>query len=257
MHVSCFRIVSIGIVAENKLLSSHQIKVTPTETLTMLDGEIKAIPTPVETTATDSAGKQQAERVISDITVTATWYPHGATNRRTPPDVRRGERVFLWQAADADKYYWSTSGMDDHLRKLETVVLTFSATPIEAADSLHPDNCYFMEVSTHKKLVTFQTSKANGEPFGYTMQFNAAEGAVTLADDVGNYFELDSAETKLTLQNADGTRLSLDRQNILGHAPKNIDLTAGSMFKVSVGGSVFTMTPGGTTLKTPSFSGEQ
>ena len=126
----------------------------------------------------------------------------------------RGERVLLWRYADTDQYYWTTLGMDDYLRKLETVVYAFSDTKDESVKVLTPDNAYYLEISTHKKLVTFSTAKSDGEPYAYTFQFDTAAGRVTLADDVGNYMELDSKNTSITLENADDSKVVLDRKVI-------------------------------------------
>jgi hypothetical protein len=147
--------------------------------------------------------------------------------------------------------------MDSNLRKLETVIYSFSGTSNESVDSTDPNNCYYLEVSTHSGQITLHTSDKNGEPFKYTFQFNTKEGVVTLADDVGNYFEFDSKSTKLTLKNKDGTWVSLDRKDILGYAPKNIDLKAESRIKLTCGSSELTLLPGETILQTPKFSGKQ
>src|ERR1700690_1198965 len=100
MEATCFKIVSIGIVAENKVMSSKEVDCVPIESMNMLDGEIKSNPTTVETTGVDSSGKNFSTKAIVDGTVKATWLPFGS-NRASAPDVRRGERVYLWQGANA------------------------------------------------------------------------------------------------------------------------------------------------------------
>lgn len=246
MDATVFRIVSIGIVAENKAMFAKEVDVTPIESMSMLDGEIKSNPTAVESEGVDAHGKSFATRATVDSTVTATWLPWGS-NRVTPPDVRRGERVYLWQSADADKYYWTSSGLDDRLRKLETAIFAFSASSNETDSGIDVDKCYFIEISTHQKLITLKTSSANGEPNEYTFQFNTGEGVVTLADDVGNYFELDSQERKLTLQNQDQSHVILDKTKI---SIKAIDEVA-----IDVGATQVSLTPAGTIWKTPKFDG--
>ena len=255
--MSQFRVVSMGLVAENKKLSSKDILVTPIEDLSFLDGEILSNPEDTEVSFVDANEKTFNDKIKTDNTLTATWLALCSTNRRTAPDVRRGERVLIWQAADSDKYYWTSCGQDDHLRKLETVIYTFSDTTDESKDSTALDCCYYLEVSTHNKQVTFHTASANGEPFEYTFQFNTAEGVVTLADDVGNFIEFDSAETKITAKNRMGTFFSLDKKNIIGHAEDKILLDAPNMFRLTVGGSFLQMTPGETILKTPKFTGQR
>lgn len=255
MEVSQLNIYSIGYVAQNKQLSSKIILVTPIEALPMLDGEVKANPTEVEAKGQNADGKSYTVKVNVDNAVEAEWLAIASPNRSTPPDVRRGERVILWRYGDEDKYYWSSTNLDENLRRLETAVWRFSGTTDEGVKELNEKNSYYLEVSTHRKAITLSTSKANGEPYGYVAQFNTDIGCFTVSDDVGNYFELDSQDTKLTLKNMDGTSLSLDKRNILLNAPDNIDAKAGKMIRLSVGGSVLTMTPGSTTLKTPNFIG--
>ncbi|MNQ14365.1 hypothetical protein D3C85_273140 [compost metagenome] len=252
MEATCFKIVSLGIVAENKVMQNadgswcKEIHATPIESQSMLDGEIKSNPEAVEVQGVDNSGQNFSSKAIVDSTVVATWLPFGS-NRVTAPDVRRGERVYLWQAADDDKYYWTIAGLDGHLRKLETVIFAFSASKDEGSSGLDIDKCYFIEVSTHSKAITLQTSSANGEPFEYTFQFNTAEGAVTLADDVGNYFELDSEAKKLTLKNQDNSHVILDKTKI--------NIKATDEVVIDVGATHVTMTPSGTIWKTPKFDG--
>lgn len=257
MESSGFDFYSIGYVAENKKMGSKTIKVTPIETIPTVDGELKSSPTPFEDSGTDSSGNSYTVKVSSDNAVDADWLPFG-TNRMTAPDVRRGMRVMLWRYGDAEKLYWTDLGLDSHLYRLETVLFCLSGTTDEGTKALDPDNSYYLEASSHNQSITLRTSQKNGEFTRYLFQFNLKDGAVTLADDLGNFFELDSAETKLTLENAEGTMVSLDKMNILAKAPDNIDLKAGKMFRVDVGGSsILTMTPGGTTLKTPTFAGDK
>lgn len=243
---SCFRIVSIGLVAENKGLNSKVISATPIESLNLSDGELRSKPVSMESKGVDQRGVNYGTNISVDNVVEATWLPFGS-NRSTAPDVRRGMRVYLWASQDADKYYWTSAGLDDRLMKLETVVWAFSATIDEAVDSTSFGNCYFLEMSTHNKSVTFQTSTANNEPFAYTMQFNTAEGVVVLQDDVGNMFEMDSAEKRLSLHNASNSKIDVDKGKIKIVAPEEVS--------IEVGGTKMVWTPGGTTLKTPKFDG--
>lgn len=245
---STFRVVSIGWVAENKLLSSKDILVSPGEVLPLLNGELRSEPTKIETAGEDSSGGAYQTSLVTDNNYIATWLPLGETNRRSAPDVRRGERVLIWQAADSDKYYWTSNGQDDILRKLETVIYTFSDTPDETKDSTAFENCYSLEISTHSKQVTFTTAKANGEPFIFQFQFNTADGIVYLKDDVGNYFEFNTAKTFMRLQNNQNSHILMDK--------KIIDIHCDEMYRLTVGGSSeFKMVPGHTWLRTPQFDG--
>lgn len=223
---SALKFYSLAIVANNKALSSKIIQATPIEELTMLDGEIASIPIDHETEGLDAQGNTYSTKVKTDIAVEAEWLPMRGSNRRTPPDVRRGERVILWKYADVETLYWTSLGLDDHLRKLETAIYTFSGTADEDVDSLAPENCYSVEISTHTGQITLRTSKANDEFCVYALQINTKSGRVLLIDDIGNEFEFDSKNTLISFTNADKTTWQLDKQKIYGYAPDSITLKA-------------------------------
>lgn len=221
---SLLHFYSIGIVAANKVMSSNDIMVTPYEHLAMLDGEITTNPQPTTAQGVDASGKSYSTQVILDNAIEATWYDSAGSNRSTSPDVRRGERVKIWRYGDVDKFYWTTMGMDNHLRKLETVRHTFSGTTDESQEKLTPENSYYHEVSSHNGIVTMSTSKANGEAAAYTAQIDAKNGFVHVQDDAGQVFELDTKNRKMTMVNADGSIVQVNKQNILFQCSDTITL---------------------------------
>lgn len=222
---SGFRIYSIGRAAENKPLSSHELEIMPIEKLGYSDGEINETHTTQTAKGVDADGNTYETKVSSSNAIKATWLPIGS-NRSTAPDVRRGERVLIWQYGTVDQYYWTAMGLDDTLRRLETVVYVFSGTKDESVKKLTPDNSYYIEVSTHTKQVTLSTSKANGEPFGYIMQLNTDQGVFTLTDDEGNYIQLDSKERVIKAANTDQCSLELNKRNLSINVPDTFTLDA-------------------------------
>lgn len=208
--VSKLRFYSIGIVAANKPLNSKNVEVLPTEELPMMDGYLDDNLDSYTAKGTDASGKNYNAKLKMANTISAQWLPFCDSQRLTAPDVRRGESVVIYQFGDADKFYWTTLKNDNKLRKLETVIWAFSATTKET-DDLTAQTSYFFEVSTHKKLVTFHTSQANGEPFGYDVQINAADGILTVMDTAGNKFILNSPATQLRLENASGSFLDITK----------------------------------------------
>lgn len=258
--VSMFRCVAIGVAAENKKLKSAELMVSPHEKLPFMDGEIVDRVDDLEYDVVDSSGKAQGGVAFVSNNLPATWLPD--TNRRTAPDVQRGEMVYLWQMAGNDKYYWSSMGKDDKLRRLETVVIGISANPDPDADGTDPANMYFIEISSHAKTITLSTSQRNGEFCTYDFQFDLGNGKVVLQDNIGNSALFDSKNTHMKLLNRMGTFIEMDQKDINGQAPNNISLKATNNVDVKAkkitldgGGSVFTLQAGGTTLKTPSFKG--
>lgn len=222
---------SVGQVANNKSLGSSTISVTPIEKLTMLDGELVSNPVDQETTGTDAMGKTYQTKIKTDSAIEATWLPF-KSNRLTAPDVRRGERVIIWKAGDTNKFYWTETGWDDHLRKLETVVFQISATQDETADSTSKENSYYLYVSSHTKNITLKTSKVNGEYCSYAFQFNLEDGMVTLTDDVGNEFSMDSKNTILFLKNTSESFLKLEKEVITISSNDSINALAKNLVYV-------------------------
>lgn len=209
--VSKLRFYSIGVVASNKPLKSKEIEVWPSEELPMTNGFLDDQTEKLTAEGTDASGKSYNAKVQMGSTIKAEWLPFCDSQRLTAPDVRRGESVVIYQFGDADKYYWTTLKNDNKLRKLETVIWAFSATKNED-DAMTDETSYFLEVSTHKKMVTFHTSQANGEKFGYDIQINADKSLLIVTDTAGNKFVLNSAETKLRLENASGSYLDITKQ---------------------------------------------
>lgn len=211
---SKLQIYSWGVAAENKPLNTNKLKVVPTEAMSLSDGELRSSPEVLTTTGTNADGTPYDVPVVTDQAVEALWLPLAEGNRFTAPDIRRGERVILWKFADMDRFFWTPAGLDNQYRRLETAVFAFSAVANEGQDATHPENCYFLEVSTHQKTVTFQTSNKNGEACRFIVQFNADEGKFILSDDAGNEIELDSLNNYIQLINGDKTEVVLDRRSV-------------------------------------------
>jgi len=212
-EISKLNVYSIGVVAANKELSSKDIEVTPIEDAPMTNGEVTDAGQKFTAKSTDTNDAAYQSEVPTSNTVKATWLPLGSTNRITAPDVRRGEKVILYRFADQDKFWWVTMEDDIRLRKLETVVFAIAGTRVEA-DEPTADNTYFMEWSTHKKLIHIHTSKADGEPFAYDVQINAKDGMIVIQDDDGNAFSLDSRERTWLLVNKDQSKIEVNKTKI-------------------------------------------
>ena len=239
--------VSIGTAAENKPLTSTQLNVVAHELLPALDGYLSVNPETVTGEGKRPDGSDYQTSVQSDVVITATWLPYGS-NRVTPPDIRRGERVMLYRVADTDQYYWRDLGLDASFRRLESVIFAWNANPSIADSGFDPDNAYYFEVSTHNKSITMGTSKANGEPFAYTLQFDTAEGSVTLSDDIGTFVQLNSAEKQIVLMNAAQSYFNMHDKNLSISVLGDIDIKAGKSIKMESGTS--TEHKAGTTFTT-------
>lgn len=255
---SGYYIYSIGIVAQNKHLDSDFVQILPIEVTPYVDGELDSNPEKMDAEGKDKYGEDYKVTINKDEAVTAEWLRISHTNRRTSPDVRRGERVLLYRHSDSERLYWDSMGMDDHLRRLETVIYSWSATPREEDDATLPQHSYSLEICTHTKQVTFMTEKdpsegggGDGEPYKYTFQFNTGYGSVVLTDHVGNFFELDSPETCWTIYNIRGTYTRWDKDDIIAFAPGEINAEAIKRIFMKCGSSTIEMLPSEINVNSP------
>lgn len=213
--------VSLGKVAAHKVLNSVFIEVYPMEENPIVSNELTDKQAEYKATVSNKAGATSESTVATSATWKAQWLPIGDANRQTAPDVRRNELVMIYKFADMDGYYWATLASDLNFRKLETVVWAFSATKQEDAEP-SPDNCYFIEISTHKGLMHVHTTTANGEYCGYDIQLNTKEGKFVFTDTVGNELLIDSAEEQFLFKNASGSVIDLHKLSLLMSVADNV-----------------------------------
>lgn len=237
MFESKFRVVSIGIAAENKKLESYELPIAPIEMFPLVDGELMESLDETDVSGANQADIEYTVKIRTSSTLTATWLQLGS-NRVTAPDVRRGERVKVWQYGDSDKYYWTPMGMDDEQRRLETVIWAWSATPDIEEELEISKNMYSVEVSSHGKHITLHTTRANGEPFEYTMQLNTKDGLFFLTDQDGNSVQLNSAERIIKAINSDKSEITIDKTKIRAYAKDEIKARSDDHMEASAGGNL-------------------
>lgn len=257
MRSSKFRIVSVGLVSEPaKKENRNEILVYPIELLPELNGELTPNSATVVSDGVDSLDIPYSASVKVGNYIKARWLSM-STNRVTPPDVKRGEQVLLWAFADEDKYYWTSLGRDDNLRRLENVVYAYSdISDPESNEALTIDNCYTVMVSTKDKHVSVKTVKVDGEPFEYLLQLNTKDGILIVRDEVGNYITMYSDKETIEVGNRSKSKVTLAKKNIKLKAPRDIDLnadndlifTAGRNVSLKAGGSISVDSGGGATF---------
>lgn len=251
---SMLNLYSYGRVAANKPLTANgkpcmTIEVTPVESLTMLDGEITDnISTDIQK-GIDADGASFESTTSNSATVTARWLPF-SSNRRTAPDVRRGEKVCIWKYADDDRYYWSSLEYEDHLRKLETIIWSISDTQDEGAEP-SDQNTYFLVWSTHSKLIQLHTSTSDGEAVGYDFIFNTKESTVQLTDTMDNTFFLDSLARRLVLRTGSDAYIDLNDTDLNINVPGNMTTIVGGSMSFKSGGGTSLDAGGGFITKAP------
>lgn len=201
MEISQFHFHSFGKVAANKPRNSNYIEAAAVETFSMMGGEMTDNVEKIETSGQDSIGKNYVGSVTTKPTLTCRWLPMSNSNQVTAPDVRRNEEVIIYRFADTEYYFWTTFS-NNVIRKLETMALWFSGTPVEGEGEdkkRTADNGYFFELSTHEKHVIFSTSDKNGEVCRYYMQFDPGRGNFTVKDNLGQEIEFDSVAGKINV----------------------------------------------------------
>jgi hypothetical protein len=224
--------VMIGIVVEDKPLDSRRVKVYLREFTPFAGGEIKDNTRTETYTVANEKGEAVSGNVKTSNTIVADYFGL-ATNSTFPPDVVKGEQVYVFKYGDEDKYYWMSAGRDDNLRKTE--IVRWTASNSEASNKeLSEDNTYFVEIDTKVgKRIRMHTSKSSGESFGYDIVIDAQAGFVKIADDSGNSIELESAKKRVSLRNPSGSVINLEDKNITLIAPDNIVLKAGKQLVIN------------------------
>lgn len=240
-QISVFKLFSIGQVTKPKARDSRHIQVLALESASGTDGEVTHAPLEQIFKGVETDGSEYQVKSISTRDMECEWFP-GETNQVTPPDVERGELVLVYRLADTDQYFWTSMGMRNHLRTLESVILMYGATPNAAGNGLDFTNCYYQQWSPLDGHITIGTSQANGEKFKYTIQVNTKSSFIALADDVGNYAEINSAESRVMIRNVNDSYFRAEKQIIDVKADKEINLTCG--------GSTIKMTPESIKTKT-------
>ena len=221
--ISKLRFYSYATVAANKVLSSDLIEAVPHEQNPLNDGELTDHIEEVKGKGVDKDDANFDVTLDSTASIKARWLSFTDTNRMTPPDVRRGEEVVIWQFGDTDQYWWSTLHQDRKIRRLETVIYGFSNNSKENIENSH-DSMYWLELSTHKKVVRFHTAKNDGEPFTYDIQIDTKKGNITIEDDDGNYIFLDSKERHIKLRNKDDSFVEMNKKIINMSSVEEINL---------------------------------
>lgn len=216
---------TFGLVAENKPLSTNSILVWPIQQAPWLQGAIKANPQTLEIEGVDNKGVPVKVKVNTDVVLEADWRPTDS-NWTTAPDVQRGEIVELIRYADQNKYYWRERGDQIKLRRGETKRLMVSANLSANGEEPTPETHYMIEISGHGKGITISTSEANGEVAGYHININAGGGMIDVGDNVGQNITLVTKEKSVSMRNADGTLVEINKKDIMMYAEEDIGLNA-------------------------------
>lgn len=217
--------MSFGIVAVDKEHMSRTAKIYPEEILPAHTPILEAKEIQNNTKTIDR------ETTISDSVTTKNYieadYLDLFSNRVHPPDIRKGEQVILIQFTNSEKYWWFSTGRDDHLRRCERVRLAVS-DDTRYQKELNDENTYYFEMDTlHKKQVTISTSRSDNEKHRYMIRIDPKESTIFMCDDDDNEFRINTEDKQVYMRNSDGCLVELDKKNVTIIATEDLILKAG------------------------------
>lgn len=209
INESLLKPISIGYVANNKLRNTIDIDVILAETTPFVSGELVSGVTQLSVDGTAPNGDAQTFTIQTTNAIRAEWLGDG-TNRISAPDVRRGEKVQIFQYSNIDKYYWQTITQPGvNVRKKETIIEAISNTTDETQTQLTAENSWYKEFSTHDKRMTIKTNKSDGEKWAYTLQLDVGSGNLVFADDTGMFVQVNSEDETIELGTTSGGLVKL------------------------------------------------
>jgi len=222
-RLSELKLYSLGIVRTTKERNSDIVDIIPIEHLTLLDGDLQSEKQNIKhvNQLPDKNGVIDKIEVNSDNYLKATWLPFGHSNRITSPDVVQGETVVIFRYSDTDEYYWTTIFREPSIRRLEDVVYAFGDIK-DGNDAYDLNSSYYLRINTFDKFIRLRTSKTNSERFIYDVTIDTDNSIVTLTDDVGNSFKLESDINKITVTTNEDIELNTTRVTI--NASEKVDI---------------------------------
>lgn len=239
-------------VVENHIPSDgNKIRFLITELVPQVNGHLRNNPVPLRRTYKDARGRTYTSRGTHNNNFTAEYWSTD-TFRKTPPNVNRGERIYVWQKADSDDWWWEPVNHDSQSkRRLETVTQSVNADkPTGKNPNKHDaENTYYQEMSSQNKTWTVATSKANDEYAAYMIQINAGGGSIVLKDDLGNSIELNSKEKKIWIRNECQTEITCIENNIFINCNEQYDKKIGKDNNTNIGGNYNIVVNGNTKLE--------
>lgn len=204
---SQLRFTSLGIVAADKNENSKFISVHLSEHLPFYEGDVTNDITNIEFKGKDHHGKEYKHTLQKGMTVKAEW--KGSPNRITSPNVRKGETVEIYELGGENRFFWAETANNNHLRRAEAVTWAFNAsgTPVDSDEPPTASNHYTATIDGKDGHITLATSLANKEKAQYVMQMHGKEGHLSMSDNKGNLFQIDSADGTVTIKNGSGSKV--------------------------------------------------
>ena len=227
IDMSKLKVFGMGIVVKDKPKFSDEVEVYIPEQMPYVSGKIADAKIEHKRTMVDSKGSEKTYEAEAVYTITASWLPDGNDNQITAPDVYKNETVKVFRFGDSDKFFWKTSFREPKLRKQETVATMYSNQK-DPKEEFDKNSSYWTQVDTRDKKWQLHTSKNDGEKCEYDAEIDTKEGLVTIKDDLGNKFNIDSGAAKITFLNSSNNSFVMEQGNTTSTTPDALSMTSTS-----------------------------
>lgn len=179
-------------------------------------------------------------------TVIATYV--GRSNM-TPPCIHKGETVLISESINGI-FYWKEVGVSDLYRLREKVTFRIANKNLTVED-LSDDNTYYLTLNSIDKHITLATTMIDSDEFSYTFKFDVPNKSAFIKDSDGNSVVMKSDVPSITITNKNGTMMEVNKDNINMNAPKNMNLTIGGDFNISVANNLIAKIGSGLKITSP------
>ena len=227
IDMSKLKVFGMGIVVKDKPKFSDEVEVYIPEQMPYVSGKIADAKIEHKRTMVDSKGSEKTYEAEAVYTITASWLPDGNDNQITAPDVYKNETVKVFRFGDSDKFFWKTSFREPKLRKQETVATMYSNQK-DPKEEFDKNSSYWTQVDTRDKKWQLHTSRNDGEKCEYDAEIDTKEGLVTIKDDLGNKFNIDSGAAKITFLNSSNNSFVMEQGNTTSTTPDALSMTSTS-----------------------------
>ena len=187
-------IYSIGEVSVDKEENSPIINCYPVEFLPNVSGPTNQS-AKASSDVTDSAGNTVTTQLELNTNIQATWLGIGQSGRVTPPSVRKGERVLLFNVAGTEVYYWEALATRYDRRKEDKLMTAVNAT--KDVGNIDPIKMYYTLMDTFNQKCQFHSSKENGEYTDYDVMVDTKKGNIRWTDGMWNFMTWDSPSSTI------------------------------------------------------------
>lgn len=196
MTKSNFQIYSLGTVAVDKPMNEIYCDVTPLEITQFPEGDLSNVDI-ISETSTDAHNQTNISKLNKSNIIRAKWIAIGETNRLTPPDLKKGATVLLYNFSGTDQYFWTPIYTEPDLKTYEKVIYFFSNKATITKNFI--DKGYSFIVDTKNKYLRLHTSKNDGELTDYEISLDTAHGIFGIEDGNKNTLILTSKEGRWTI----------------------------------------------------------